>query len=257
MNRVTQIEALRREHGLACDKFDFDRAQLIEKQIQRLQSEASRDFEVSVVDAAALEIEEQREKVLGDSARGNAVYTEKKIDIQKVFHIRFQQLKERHTQELTDLSLEHTMELEREIARPVPDADKLDTEARLLGRQHRYAEARNVYKEAERVRAAVNRERQDICQKAFIKAQDKLTARQQKEENLLAEKQQAAVQELDQKLAKYSSSIANKMKVKEFKASRLKAGPPPNVRTSRQSSARRSASASRAGSVLRDSRLEK
>jgi hypothetical protein len=255
MNRAVQIEALHREHGIACDKFDFDRAQLIEKQIQRLQSEASRDFELNVVDTAALQIEEQREKILGDSARGNADYTQMKIDVQKTFHLRFQQLKERHTQELTDLSLEHTMELERQIGHPIPEAEKLETEARLLGRQHRYADARTVYKDAERIRASIQKERRDKCQTAFLKSQTRLQLRQQREENLLAEKQQSAIRELDQKLSYYGAEVANKMKVKEFKASRLRVAQQ-SGRVSRQSSARRSRSVSRAGSAMRTSRAE-
>jgi hypothetical protein len=252
MSRVSQIESLRREHGIACRKFDFDRAQLIEKQIQRLQSERSRDFEVSVVDTAALQIEEQRDKILGDSARGNAVYTEKKLEIQRIFHRRFQQLKERHTQEQTDLSREQTMQLESRLRRTNPEVATLEREATLLGHQHRYADARTVYKNAERVRSTVTQERRDQCEAAFLKSQNRLKSRQQREEDLLVEKQQAAIRALDQQLADYSSSVANQMKVKEFKASRLRVGQTPSGRVS-QASARRSRSVSRAGSARKDS----
>lgn len=218
MDKSAQIEVLRREHQNAVNNYDFDRAELISRQIQRLRTEISREFESNQAGSTELDLDEQREKLHGESERTDATLMEKLVDLQKKFHIRYKELQARHTQQLTDLSLEHTMALERETSRPIPEVEKLLQQSKIFGKAHNYTQAKMVYQEAMEIQRRVNEQRRNECHVLFMRAERKLKERQARELKLLEEKQEAAKEEINQKYSKHKTIIDNRMKVKEIKA---------------------------------------
>ncbi|OHT09215.1 hypothetical protein TRFO_21945 [Tritrichomonas foetus] len=218
MDKSAQIDVLRKEHKNAVDNYDFDRAELISRQIQRLRTEISREYESIQEGTTNLDMDEQREKILGDSERTNANLMEKLVELQKRFHIRYKELQARHTQQLTDLSLEHTMALERETSRPIPEVDNLLSQSKIQGREHNYQQAKALYQEAMKIQKVVNEQRRNECNILFMKAERKLKDRQARELKLLEEKQASAKEEINQQYSKHKSVLDNRMKVKEIKA---------------------------------------
>ena len=249
MDKSSQIEMLRKEHTIAVDKYDFDRAELIERQIQRLRTEISRDFERSQSHVQDLDLDQQMEKIRGTSSKIDAHMMEKRIQIQKRFHERFSELQTLHTQQLTDLSLEHTAALEREAQRPIAEVDALLADSRRNGREHRYVEARAIYQQAMALKSRVLAERQNECNDKYTRLERKLKERQQKEMKLLHEKEESAVSDLNLKHNRKTTMVDNRMRVKEIKAEQQKAfekNASTRLKTLRlHSSQRRSASVTR------------
>ena len=242
MDKSAQIEVLRKEHQNAINTYDFDRAELISRQIQRLRTEISREYENYQVGTTTLNLDEQREKIHGETQRTEATLMEKLVDLQKRFHERYKELQAKHTQQLTDLSLEHTMALERETSRPIPEVDKLLQQSKIYGKEHNYQQAKSLYHEAMAIQKRVNEQRRNECNALFQKAERKLKQRQARELALFEEKQNAAKEEINQQYSRHKTVIDNRMKVKELKAT-LK---PPIERVSMSRTTRRSSSVSRA-----------
>ncbi|OHT02905.1 hypothetical protein TRFO_06970 [Tritrichomonas foetus] len=217
MDKSAQIDVLRKEHQNAVNNYDFDRAEMISRQIQRLRTEQSREQENYHLGALNLDLDEQREKINGETARTDAALMTKLVNLQKRFHNRYKILQEKHTQQLTDLSLEHTMALEREASRPIPEADTLLQQSKIYGRDHNYTAAKATYQEAMKIKNQVNEERKKECNILFMKAEQQLKDRQAREIRLLEEKQEAAKEEINGQYTKCKNMIDNKMKVKEIK----------------------------------------
>ncbi|KAK8886104.1 hypothetical protein M9Y10_041564 [Tritrichomonas musculus] len=242
MDKSAQIEVLRREHKNAVDNYDFDRAELISRQIQRLRTEISREFESNQAGSTELDLDEQREKLHGESERTDATLMGKLVELQKKYHFRYKELQARHTQQLTDLSLEHTMALERETSRPIPEVEKLLQQSKIFGKVHNYSQAKMVYQEAMEIQRRVNEQRRNECNILFMRAERKLKEKQARELKLLEEKQETAKEEINQKYSKHKNIIDNRMKVKEIKATMK---PLESRMISKASSTRRSNSVSR------------
>lgn len=253
MDKSAQIEVLRKEHINSVNNFDFDRAEQIEKQIQRLRTEISRDYEQSMYGMTSFDLDEQREKILGESARTNATLMQKRVELQQRFHERYKQLQERHTQQETDLSLEHTAALEREAMRPIQEVDKLLSQSKVFGRDHQYAQAKALYQEAMKIKDRVNKQRKMECDATYQRTLRKLKDRQRKEMNLLSEKQEAAIEELNMRYSAHENVIQKRMNVKQLKATQKNVDRTVSSRMSTsRASARRSASVTR---TQRSSRL--
>jgi hypothetical protein len=113
-----------------------------------------------------LDLDERRKRILGTAAQATASLMDQQIEKQRTFRQRYQALQGQHTQELTGLSLQYTMELERELARPIHDVDALLRESTIDGHEHKYAQAKAAYHQAARkyfnpgvrARAAIERE---------------------------------------------------------------------------------------------------
>lgn len=246
MDKEAQIEILRKEHTIAVTKYDFDRAELIERQIQRLRTEISRDYDRTQYCVQDLDLDEQREKIRGKTARADASLIQKRMEIQKSFHEKFRALEERHTQQLTDLSLQHAAALDREVSRPVPEADILLAESVQHGKSHNYQRARELYQEAMKLKESVNEERRNECNVLYKRIKQKLQEKQEREKTLLMEKQESAISNLNQMHSKKTTTLANKLKVKEIKHEQQRALERTGMRTgTRPATARRSASVSR------------
>lgn len=218
MDKSSQIDLLRKEHSHAIENFDFDKAEMIDQQIKRLQKEIKRGNSSLLNEISQAEIEEEREKVRGESAQQNALMMQERIKIQKRFHERFQQLQEVHTRQTTDLTYQHTTILEKEMSRAVPEADKLFELSKALGRDHQYAQARTTYKEGQDLKTIELEKRRAKCSQQFEKQMKKLKEQQEKEMALLSEKQEAALAQLTHRTENKEALLSMKLKVKELKA---------------------------------------
>ena len=218
MNKIEQIELLRTEHANAVNSFDFDRAEIIDKQINRLQNELKRDVTNDVFGEHAVDLDEQREMILCDSARATANFMEKRTDLQKKFHQRYLAMQERHTEELQNLAQQQAMALERETTRTIPDVEKLQTQSKIKGRQHKYAEAKKLFQDSIELKTQIVEQRRVACNAEFEKLRNKLIAKQQEEIELLAQKQEDALRNIDEKKEQHDTLLQNRMKVKEQRA---------------------------------------
>jgi hypothetical protein len=219
MDKGTQIEILRKEHNIAVSKFDFERAEIIDQQIRTLKNRIARESESSDLDLRSLDLDERRERILGISARATASLIDQRIEKQHIFHQRYQVLQERHTQELTDLSLQHTMELERELARPVPEVETLLRESTIYGREHKYAQARAAYQQASQLKEAVIAERQAEVNARYMRKERQVKANQDRELSLFGEKQQSAMGAINKRYTEHERRRTNQLKAQELKLS--------------------------------------
>ena len=218
MNKKEQIELLRTEHTNAVNNFDFDRAEIIDKQISRLQAELNREQTSGAFGEHTVDLDEQRELILCDAVKSNAEFMQERTNLQKRFHKRYKMMQERHTEELTRLAEQHAMALERESTRLIPEVEKLQSQSKIKGRQHKYAEAKELFQESLRVKANIIKQRKDKCNEEFEKMKNKLVDKQQEEIKLLTEKQEAALKEIDERSSYQNQLLQNRMKVKEQRA---------------------------------------
>lgn len=216
MNKDEQITLLRTEHANAINSFDFDRAEVIMNQIRRLQNEIKR--EQAQVSDRTFDIDEQREIIMGESAKQSATLMQQRVELQKKYHQRYKRMQKQHTDEQTELANQHTMALEREASRPIPEVEKLLNESKVKGRAHAYAEAKAIYQEAMRIKERVINERKNVCNAEYDRQKQKMLSRQKKEMELLTEKQETAIKELDQRHEAQENLLKNRMKIKERKA---------------------------------------
>jgi hypothetical protein len=236
MDKATQVEILRREHDIAVSKFDFERAEMIDQQIKILKNRMARESESLNLDLRSLDFDERRERIMGISAQATASLMDQRIEKQRTFHQRYQALQMRHTQELTDLSLQHTMELERELARPIPDVEALRRQSTIYGHEHKYMQARAAFEQAKQLKNAVIARRQAEVNARYFKREQQLKANQNKELSLLSEKQQSALGTINKRYTEHERRRTNQLKAQEFKQSLTRCT---------SSSARRSHSVSR------------
>ena len=149
MKKREQIELLRAEHATAINNFDFDRAEIINKQISRLQNELKRERTVDVFGDHAVDLDEQRELILRDSAKAAADLMEKRSEIINRYHERYLAMQDRHTEELQQLSQDYVMTLEKESTRTIPEVQKLQEQSKIKGKQHNYSEAKRLFQDGE------------------------------------------------------------------------------------------------------------
>jgi hypothetical protein len=217
MDKSEQIRVLRRQHEAAVERFDFDRAEFIEAQLNRLRTEISRENASTKTDLLRLDLGEQKERILGDSARVNAYLMQKRVEQQQRFHQRYAQLQEVQTKQITELTLQYTTDLERELSRPVPEADKLFAEAKLFGRTHQYAQARAAHQDATRIRDDVLDRRRKACKAEFEETRERLKLKHERDLKLLAEKQNLALAEIDQRVVQHEELVTQRIKTSEIK----------------------------------------
>jgi hypothetical protein len=242
MDKTTQVEILRREHSIAVGKFDFERAEMIDQQIKTLKNRMAREWESSDLDLRSLDLDGRRERILGTSAQATASLMDQRIEKQRTFHQRYQALQARHTQELTDLSLQHTMELERELARPIPEVEALRRESTIYGHQRKYAQARAAFEQAKQLKEAVIAERQAEVNARYLRRERQMKVNHDKELSLLGEKQQSAMGTINKRYTEHEHRRTNQLKAQELKESLTRRAVP---------SARRSRSVTRSQASCR------
>jgi hypothetical protein len=217
MDKATQLSILRREHDSAVEHCDFDRAEFIKTQMTRLRAGINRESQTDKAAMLSLDLEEHKGRILADSARVDAHLMQKRIELQQRFHLRYAKLQELQTQALTDLSLQHTLALERELSRAVPEADQRLREAKALAHANQYALARVAHEQAAQIRDGVNAERRKACEQDYTRNQDQLNERHARELALLAEKQNAALAELDKRSSSHRELVTTRMRTSQIK----------------------------------------
>jgi activator of HSP90 ATPase len=197
-----------------------------------------------------LDLGEQKERILGDSARMSAYLMQKRVEQQQRFHQRYAQLQELQTKQITELSLQYTNDLERELSRPVPEADKLFSEAKVFGRAHQYAQARAAHREAVQMREAALQKRRETSKAIFDENRKRLTEKHARDLELLAEKQNAALTEIEQKASQHQELVTQRIRTNEAKHTTEAL----RRTVSLAGSARRASSVTRSRAVSRSSR---
>lgn len=218
MDKSTQIDILRREHHDAINSFEFDRAHELTMQIERLQSDLQKDREFETFGNRTLDLDEQREVLLNERTRQETRLMSERTQIQKRFHDRYRVLQQRHTEELKQLAENQAIALERDANRAIPEVYKLEVEAKMKGKEHKYEEAKKLYNEAVQTKNKVIEARKVNINEYYEKQREKLIAKQKNELRLLAEKQETAIAEIDQKYTAQDEMIQRHMKVKELRA---------------------------------------
>jgi hypothetical protein len=239
----SQLDALWRQHSEAIRSYDFERANLINKQIELLHESApSIDSELSV--------ELQKQKIRDHLDQADTILTKTRHEIEAIYIGRCQDLDEIHTQQYRELCLRHTQDLERETARPVPEANSLLLYSRLLGKQHKYELAAAVFQEAQSVRKATLADRCSNADALFERSQRKLREKQEREKDILRQRESQAFAALDSTYKGVQDVLANRLKVKDLKE-RWTAGRaiPPDERPAPVTRRRRSRSVSRGTSL--------
>lgn len=248
MDKAAQIELLKKEHEVAIDNFDFDRAESISMQIKKLQAAKNKPF------TRDTNLDEENEKLKTSANKAKTKTTQDRVELQRRFHERFQELTKQHTEELNNLSLSYALARERELKRPVHEASIKYEQAKKFGTAHNYTMARNLYQEAQEIENTVREKRTNQIEEQYKRQKAKLEARQKRETDLLAEKQRAALQELELRASKEISRLNRVQKANEFKST-LKSREIPRVSGTMTPKKRSSSvSSSRVPSSARSSR---
>jgi hypothetical protein len=117
-----------------------------------------------------MQTDTHRSKIQNNSAKENAGFLQKRSEIQERFDARCQGIQERQVRELTELKElkeQRRLDLEREFARPVPEADKVLRWSKLLGQQRKFHQARVVYQKSLRLGEVAREERRRSCHIVF------------------------------------------------------------------------------------------
>lgn len=191
-----QIEILKKEHEAAIDKFDFDKAESISIQIQKLQKAITNSNQK--LDPFL----EEAEKIKASENATKTKYTQERIELQRKFHERFEELTKNQTTEMNNLTLSYSLAREREQKRPVHEAELKYEQAKSFGTAHNYDLAKAVYQDGVRLEKKARQRRLDQCEENFLKQKEKLEAKHKKETDLLMEKQRSALQELELRASK-------------------------------------------------------
>lgn len=217
MNRSLQIESLRKQHKIAVGNYDFNRAEQIEEQIQRLRMEITQDFENSK-HSLDLSLDEQRETVKSRSQKMRASQLLEDFDVHKNFTTRLHEMELRHAEEQRQLATEYDALLEREMHRTIPEVEVLLAEARSHGNARRYSQAKAVYQEAMNLKKHICADRRTNCSAQFVRSQRRLEQRQKREKDILASKKETLETDLKLKRTRQREASLNTMRVKELKA---------------------------------------
>ena len=214
LDKSEQIKLLRSEHANAIENFDFDHAESIANQIERLQAELERDKQSGV---RRLDIDEQREIFLNTQTQLESEHLTKRTELQRRFHKRYQEMQERQAHEFTELAAAEAEALARERSRKAPEVKSLEMLAKLKGKEHDYASARAIYQEAVDLHRDIVDRRLCTVKMDFEKQRRKLSEKHEWELKLLAEKRDRAMREIDQKHMREDEKLSKHMKVTEIR----------------------------------------
>ena len=207
-----QIKVLRSEHANAIENFDFDRAELIANQIERLQAERGTNSS-----AKRLDMDEQHERILNKQTKHESKHMAKRTELQDRFKKRYEEMQERQTREFTELAEAEAEALARESSRKAHEVTSLEMLAKLKGKEHDYAAARAIYQEAVDLHRDIVDRRLCAVKMDFEKQRRKLIEKHERELTLFAEKRDQAMREIDQKRMRKDERVAKHMKVIEIR----------------------------------------
>jgi hypothetical protein len=212
---ASQIRSLRREHEVALLQYDFAQASLIHQQIERLQKGL-----VKGQKAPDLNSEHERGMTVARASELDQVLAKMRIEVRTRFLQRRQEIEERYTQEYEGLCLQHAIAVERCAARPIPVADACFQESVRLGRMHDYRAAAGVHAQAQKVQAAVHKERLAEIDAAFARSEQALRAKEARDLALLDDREERALLEIERQYSDARGILANRLKAQTYKATR-------------------------------------
>ena len=217
MNVGNNITILRKQYKSALENFEFDKAEMIDKQIQHLRNQISRAQTPHQSETFRHEIDAQKEKYHNISANKYNQIMQEREQIQKNFHNKYLSLQSSHSHQITDLASQHEILLEKEMQRPVPEAENLFNHSKVLGKAKKYSDAKATYNEAQNIKKKTLEERRRSCSINYEKQLRALKNQQAREIQLLSDKQNAALQILDQQNEEAQNLISTQLKFKEYK----------------------------------------
>jgi hypothetical protein len=221
---ASQLASLRKQHQGALSGCDYQRADLINQQIQILETQISgyhRGGDRTQVESGQ---ESQRDNTSADSAQVCQTLAEQKATIVNRFRIRRQTIERLFAQDYDELCSQHLHDVEREMSRTIPEVEALLFESRVLGKEHQYVQARAVHEQAVKVRNSVNEERGRAAAVAFAKNERKLKERKARDLKQVEEREKSALFALEYTDNSAQSIAVNKQKVKDSKIDRTRSG---------------------------------
>jgi predicted component of type VI protein secretion system len=119
--------------------------------------------------------------------------------------------------ELEELSETYRATLERELARPVPEAERVLRRSKLLGEQGKFTQAKIIYQDSLKVRTAAREDRRRACHADFRKCELAAKLRHEREIEALAQKQSLALAELDMSVSDHQALVSTRLHVNELR----------------------------------------
>jgi hypothetical protein len=193
-----------------------------------------------------LDLDRQRDTITSYSIQAERLLVRKKTEFQTQALLRRKAVEEKFSEEYNRMCLKHTMNVEREVARPTPEVQKLMAKATMLGRVHEYGKAHELHELATKIQAQFAEERRVELDGEFAHRVDLLNRRKAREIELLEDREKRQVLELERQYNEAQQIWTNALTVKDDKEARLQQTPQRPQRVSRgPSSARRARSLSR------------
>jgi hypothetical protein len=246
---ASQLASLRKQHDTALKTYDFERADLIHQQIQQLQAQVTSDHRAADRTQAELAFEHDRDLIATESAQDDRTLAAARLRMTRECRGRRQAIERLFAQEYDSLYAQHLLDLKRESSRAIPEVDALLFESRVQGKQHNYAQARDLRDQAVTLRNSINEERRHALGEVFGRNEKRL--REQKARNLasLDEREKAALAELERKHGEAQTVARNRLRVKDMKTERVRKDAERPERAGSSLSAVRAGTPRRVGSV--------
>ena len=175
------IEQLKQERIKAIKAMDFERSQQILSEITRTDKEAdktaianAKQRLISDIDAA---IERHHQRKQNFAATNQQSERSIRASIQK----QFAAMRERHIEAITEIEIEKTLELAKELGRELAGANSMRKAAHVLAMNNKFEEAREVRQELESKRETERTKRANAITKTYAETLRKLTAKQTQE----------------------------------------------------------------------------
>ncbi|OHT16191.1 hypothetical protein TRFO_13344 [Tritrichomonas foetus] len=211
-DRNDLILQYRAAHDDAIENYDFDRAKMIMREIQKMSTKHSSNF------TEMGKIARQLQSVRGQKMNEYSDFVCQHEEIRLKYLQRFHQILEKHDSQIKNLRDEMKSAISREKRRPVPEANDLFLRAKLLGRSHQYENAKIIYNEACYVHNLVTERRIRACRKLYREQQMQIEDKQNQELKVFLGRIVNDFQQLEVGHFRNAVILNNRERIKEFKA---------------------------------------
>jgi hypothetical protein len=209
-DRRRHLRWLRREHNRAVDQFRYADASAIQSEIDRIVSDPlSPDWHRLARDRVG--------QLRAQYARKKRAYARARERLLELYRGRFSELIARQDSELRALSEERAQALERELTRPIAEVDFLLMRSKVFAKDHQYAHASDVYREALRRKDETVGERTAACRATFRDQKRQMAQRHAHELAVMDAAITASLEKLDLEEAADLEIIGNRHRINEFR----------------------------------------
>jgi SHS2 domain-containing protein len=215
---ASQLESLRKQHQSALLDYNFQHAELLNQRIRELQTQVSTDNWTSNRRLATQTLEHHRTLITTQSSEYDQALAQQKAAIANRFRIQRSAIDQLFAQENDRLRAQYDLDVERSTSRAIPDVASLLREARVLGSNHDYEQAREVHEQAMKLRDSINEERRFGSAVLFVKRQRELRERRARQLKAVDEREEALMRGLEHRTDQVHAIVLNRMKVKDSKA---------------------------------------